>query len=102
MGPRSSNDLEMAPLDNAHTPHEQRGSTQGDYDDDADDGDAGDRPLLSEETQARWREKTPLNAATFWRQTSGIVVEVSPSSHRSTFPDPRILDTANAPLHYDG
>lgn len=98
--------MEMAPLDKVPTPDEPGGNTQSllpdDYDDDADDGDAGQRPLLRGETQARWQEKAPLNAATFWRQTSGIIVEVSPSSHRSTFPDPRTLDTTNAPFHHDG
>jgi hypothetical protein len=104
MGPsteHSQNDMEMAPL--VKIPG---GSTQSllpdDYDDDADDGDAGERPLLPQETQTRRQEKTPMNAATFWRQTSGIVVEVSASFLRSTSPDPRTLDASNAPFHHDG
>ena len=101
--------MEMAPLDKMPTPQDHykpNDSTQSllpdDYDDDADDGDAGERPLLREQTQARWQEKTPLDAGSFWRQTSGIVVEVSPSSHLSTFPEPRTLDATNAPFHHDG
>ena len=103
MGPRSSTpsldsdsqkDIEMAPLHKIPTP--QGGSTQSllaeDYDDDADDGDAGERPLLREEMQTNWQEK---NSMTFWRQTSGIVVEVrTPRITDLLFLDPR------NPRHY--
>ena len=103
MGPRSStssldsqNDMEMAPLDKipaSQDPYKPADSTQSllrdDYDDDADDGDAGERPLLREESQTRRQEKMPQNAAAFWRQTSGIVIEVSTSSHRVTFSRPQ-------------
>ena len=56
-----------------------------DYDDDRDDDDNGERALLSEDTPTRWEEKTPLDAAALWKQTSGIVVEVSASLRRQTY-----------------
>jgi hypothetical protein len=96
----------MAPFDKippSHDPDKPGRSTQSllrdDYGDDVDDEDAGERALLSEETQTRWQEATPLNTAALWKQTSGIVVEVSTSSRRSAFPDLRALDTTNPPFH---
>jgi len=121
MGPPSStssldsqNDVEMAQLTkipsspdsykHSGTPqsllHDDDDDDDNDYED---DGDGGERALLSEDTPTRWEEKTPLDAAALWKQTSGIVVEVSASFRRQpTFPDPRALDPTNAPLHHDG
>ncbi len=105
----SQNDVELAALHkipaspNSYKPAGiPQTPLRDDYDDDADDGDGGERALLGEDTQTRWQEKTPLNVAAFWRQTSGIVVEVSASSRRSTFPDPTTLDATDAPLHHIG
>jgi hypothetical protein len=102
----SQNDLELAPLDKIPTQQEPPcdpapSLAEDDYDDDASDGDAGEQPLLHEGTQTRWEAKTPLTAVTFWKQTSGIVVEVSAFSHQCTFPNPRALDATNAPFHHD-
>jgi hypothetical protein len=79
-------------------------STQSlrDADDSDDEGDGGERALLSEDTQARWQEEKPSNAAAFWKQNSGIIIEVSASSLRSIVPYPRTLDATNAPLHHVG
>lgn len=73
-----------------------------DDDDYEDDEDGGERALLSEDTPDRWKEKTPLDAAALWKQTSGIVVEVSASfRRRPTFPDLGALDPTNAPFHHN-
>ena len=73
------------------------------YDDDRDNDDNGERALLSEDTSTRWEEKTPLDAAALWKQTSGIIIEVSTSfRRRPTFPDPGALDPTNAPFHHNG
>lgn len=121
MGPSSStssldsqNDVEMAQLtmipsspdSYKHSDAPQsllHDDDDDDYEDDGDDGDSGEQALLSEDTPARWEEKTPLDAAALWKQTSGIVVEVSASLRRQpTFPNPRALDPTNAPLHHNG
>ena len=86
----SENDIEMASLDKTHvspTHYEPRDTAQSPPDDhDSDDGldDGGERALLGENTQTRWKEKPLSISLGFWKQTSGIVVEVSVSSFRST------------------
>jgi hypothetical protein len=123
MGPSSStssldsqNDVEMAQLSmipSSPDSYKHSGSPQSllqdnddddddddDYDDDGDNDDNGERALLSEDTPTRWEEKTPLDAAVYWKQTSGIIIEVSASfRRRPTFPDPGALDPTNSPFH---
>ena len=103
----SESDIEMISLEelpgaqksyapgNTSQPHED----EPDSDDDDDDGE---RALLGENTQTRWKEKIPSIPLGFWRQSSGIVIEVSASSLRSSVSDPGTLDTTNAPFHYIG
>lgn len=110
----SQNDVEMAQLSmipSSPDSYKHSGSPQSllqddnddDYDDDRDDDDGGERALLSEDTSTRWEEKTPLDAAALWKQTSGIIIEVSASFRRQpTFPDPGALDPTNAPFHNNG
>jgi len=47
---------------------------------DSDDDDGGERALLGENTQTRWKEKPPSNFLRLWKETSGIVIEVSVST----------------------
>jgi hypothetical protein len=99
----SESDIEMISLDELpvspkpYTPGDTSQSLPDDHDSDDDDG--GERALLGENTETRWREKTPSG---FWKQTSGIVVEVSVSSLRSSVSDHGTLDTTNAPFHNNG
>jgi hypothetical protein len=96
----SESDIEMISLDEipvSPTPGDTSQSLPDDHDSDDDDG--GERALLGENNRTRWEEKTPPG---FWKQTSGIVVEVSVSSLRSSHSDPGSLDTTNAPFHHDG
>jgi hypothetical protein len=83
----SQNDVEMVQLSKIpSSPDSYKDSgapqslPQDDDDDYEDDRDGGERALLSEDTPSRWKE--PLDAAAIWKQTSGIVVEVSASSCR--------------------
>ena len=84
----------MASLDEIHvspTHYEPRDTAQEPPDDhDSDDDDGGERALLGENTQTRtrWKEKTPSISLGLWKQTSGIVVEVSLSSFRSSVSNP--------------
>jgi len=94
----SQNDVEMAQLSkipsspDSYKDHSgaPQSLLQDDDDDYEDDRDGGERALLSEDTPTRWKENTRLDAAAIWKQTSGIVVEVSASEsfcHQPTFPD---------------
>lgn len=100
----SESDIEMITLEEIpkhYTPGDTPQSHPDDHDSDDDDG--GERALLGENTQTRWRENIPSNPKGFWKQTSGIVVEVSGSSFlRCTVSDPGTLDTTNAPFHHNG
>lgn len=82
----SENDIEMAPLDEVDASpkhYEPRDIAQSPPDDhDFDDDDGGERALLGENTQTRWREKPLSISLGFWKQSSGIIVEVSVSSFR--------------------
>ena len=62
-----------------------------DGDHDSDDDDDGERALLGENTQTRWTEKPLSIYLWFWKQTSGIIVEVSVSSFRSSVSNPGTL-----------
>lgn len=82
----SQHDVEMAQLSKIpSSPDSYKDSgapqslPQDDDDDYEDDRDGGERALLSEHTPSRWKENTRLDAAAIWKQTSGIVVEVSAS-----------------------
>lgn len=76
----SESDIELASLDKTHVSpnhYEPRGTTQSPPDDhDSDDDDGGERALLGESTQTRWKEKPFSISLGFWKQTSGIVAEV--------------------------
>jgi len=83
------------PPDTAQSPPDDH-----DSDDDVDDG--GERALLGESTQTRWKEKPRSIYMGFWKQTSGIVVEVSVSSFRSIVVSnsgPGTLDITDSPFH---
>jgi hypothetical protein len=69
-------------------------------DDDNGEGDSGERALLVENMQTRWRGEKASNVIAFWRQTSGIVIEVRASSLQSRVIDPATLDTAHTPFHH--
>ena len=100
----SESDVEMITLDEIpkpYTPGDTSQSHPDDHDSD-DDDDGGERALLGENTQTRWRENIPSMPSGFWKQTSGIVVEVSASSFWSSVTDPGTLDTTNAPFHHNG
>lgn len=91
----------MAPLDEALNSDRPGGTPQpleDDYDSDDDDG-SGEHALLNENTQTR--RETPSKSAAFWKQTSGMIVEVSASSVWSSVPDPRSLDTTNTFFHHN-
>ncbi|KAF8496847.1 Mg transporter [Russula emetica] len=91
MGPPSStssssasgSDIEMLSLDESHVSpkhYEPRDTAQSPPDDhDSDDDDGGERALLGENTQTRWKEKPLSISLGFWKQTSGIVVETLPT-----------------------
>jgi hypothetical protein len=82
----SEDDIEMFTLEEESPPknYEPRDTAQSptdDHDSDDDDGgESGERALLGESMQARWKGKALLTPLGFWEQTSGIVVEVSVSS----------------------
>lgn len=101
----SESDIEMAPLDEIHVSpkhYEPRDTAQSPPDDhDSDDDDGGERALLGENTQARWKEESLSISPGFWKQTSGIVVEVSLSSFRSSVSNsgPGALDITDSPFH---
>jgi hypothetical protein len=80
----SESDIELATLHEIHVSpkhYEPRDTAQSPTDDhDYDDDDGGERALLGENTQTRWKEKPLSISLGFWKQTSGIVVEVSVSS----------------------
>lgn len=86
----SESDIEMLSLDeiNGSPKHyEPRESAQSLPDDiDSDDDEGGERALLGENTQTRWKEKHLSKFLVVWNQTSGIVVEVCVSSFRSSVP----------------
>jgi hypothetical protein len=101
----SENDIEMASLDEIHVSpkhYEPPDTAQSPPDDhDSDDDDGGERALLGENTQTRWKEKPLSISLRFWKQTSGIVVEVSLSSFRSSVfnSGPGTLDITDSPFH---
>lgn len=66
-----------------YEPPDTTQSPPDDHDSDDDDDDGGERALLGESTQTRRKEKPRSFYMGFWKQTSGIVVEVSVSSFRS-------------------
>jgi hypothetical protein len=104
----SENDIEMASLDEINVPpkhYELRDTAQSPPDDhDSDDDDGGERALLGENPQTRWEEKPLSTYLGFWKQTSGIIVEVSVSSFCSSVSNsgPGILDITDSPFHDDG
>jgi hypothetical protein len=71
------------PRDTAQSPVDDHDS---DDDDDDDGGESGERALLGESMQARWKEEALSTPLGFWEQTSGIVAEVSVSSSVPVFP----------------
>ena len=82
--------------------YEPRDTAQSPPDDhDSDDDDGGERALLGEHTQTRWKEGPLSVSLGFWKQTSGIVVEVSVSSFRASVSNsgPGTLDTTDSPYH---
>ena len=100
----SESDIEMLSLEEPpvplkpYAPEDISQSHPDDHDSD-DDDDGGERALLGENTETRWKERAPSIYLGFWKQTSGIVIEVSLSSLRSGFANHGTLDTANAPFH---
>lgn len=81
----SEDDIEMFSLDEVSQKHyEPRNTAQSpadDHDSDDDDGgESGERALLGESIQTRWKGEALSTPLGFWEQTSGIVVEVSVSS----------------------
>lgn len=88
----SENDIEMFSLDEINVspkhyePQDTAQSPPDDHDSDDDDdgGESGERALLGENTQTRWNGKPLSISVGSWEQTSGIVVEVSASSFRSS------------------
>lgn len=102
-----ASDIEMISLD--ELPGPQKSYAPGDTSqphldepDSDDDDDDGERALLGENTQTRWKENIPSIPLGFWKQSSGIVIEVSTSSLRSSVSDPGTIDTTNAPFHHIG
>ena len=70
-----------------YEPRDDAQSPADDHDSDDDDGgESGERALLGESMQARWKGNDPLTPVGFWEQTSSIVVEVSESSSVPAFP----------------
>jgi hypothetical protein len=101
--PTSESDIEMLSLDDLAVPSKSYapGDTSQSHPDDhdSDDDDGGERALLGENTETRWKGKPSSIYLGFWKQTSGIVVEVSVSSLQSRFADHGTPDTSNAPFH---
>jgi hypothetical protein len=101
----SESDIEMLSLKEIHVPpkhYEPRDAAQSPPDDhDSDDDDDGERALLGENTQTRWKEEPLSTYLGVWKQTSGIVVEVSLSSFRSRVSNsgPGTLDITDSPFH---
>lgn len=98
----------MLSLDEIHVspkhydPRDTAQSPPDDHDSDDDDGgESGERALLGENTQTRWKGKPLGISLGFWGQTSGIVVEVSVSSFRSSVSNsnPETLDITDSPCH---
>src|SRR6266852_6408428 len=88
-------DIEMFSLDEINVPpkqYEPRDTAQSptddhdsdDDDDSDDDGESGERALLGVHTQTRWTEKPLSISLGFWKQTSGIIAEVSVPSFCSS------------------
>ncbi|KAI0261732.1 hypothetical protein BC834DRAFT_894338 [Gloeopeniophorella convolvens] len=79
----SDQDIEMSHLDEVSVtpnPYKAGGSHHPPVDDyDSDDGDNGERALLSPKAQARWRDKSPGDPGSIWRQTHTIVWETLPT-----------------------
>jgi hypothetical protein len=98
----SESDIEMISLDELPGSQDTSQPHLDEPDSDDDDDDDGERALLGENTQGRWKEKIPSIPLGFWKQSSGIVIEVSASSLRSSVSDPGTLDTTNAPFHHIG
>jgi hypothetical protein len=103
----SESDIEMASLDEIcvspkhYDPRDRDTAQSPPNDHDSDDDDGGERALLGESTQTRWKEKPLSISLGFWKQTSGIVVEVSVSSFRSSVSNlgPGTLDITDSALH---
>jgi len=98
----SEDDIEMYDIPvspNSYKREDLPESLQEDYDDD-DDRESGERALLVENTQTSWKGERASKVIAFWKQTSGIVVEVSASSFQACVIDSGTLDTANAPFHH--
>ncbi|KAI0270288.1 hypothetical protein BGY98DRAFT_1100771 [Russula aff. rugulosa BPL654] len=82
----SEDDIEMFSLDEINVSpkhYEPRDTTQSppdDHDSDDDDGgESGERALLGENTQTRWKVEALSTSLGLWEQTSGIVVETLPT-----------------------
>ena len=104
----SEDDIEMFSLDEINVSpkhYEPRDTTQSppdDHDSDDDDGgESGERALLGENTQTRWKVGTLSTSLGLWEQTSGIIVEVSVPSFRFSVSNsgPRTLDITDSPCH---
>ena len=92
----------MFPLDEVYVspkqyePQDTTQSPPDDHDsDDDDDGESGERALLGVHTETRWTEKPLSISLGFWKQTSGIVAEVSMPSCLSV-----IVFPTQASRHY--
>jgi hypothetical protein len=104
----SEDDIEMLSLDEINVSpkhYEPRDTVQSppdDHDSDDDDGgESGERALLGENTQTRWKVEALSTSLGLWGQTSGIVVEVSVPSFRSSVSNsgPGTLDITDSPYH---
>ncbi|KAH9992844.1 hypothetical protein BJV77DRAFT_1001392 [Russula vinacea] len=80
----SESDIEMLSLEEPpvplkpYAPEDISQSHPDDHDSD-DDDDGGERALLGENTETRWKERAPSIYLGFWKQTSGIVIETLPT-----------------------
>jgi hypothetical protein len=104
----SESDIEMFSIDEIngspkqYEPRDTAQSPPDDHDsDDDDDGESGERALLGVHTQTRWAEKPLSISLGFWKQTSGIIAEVSVPSFRSGVSNagPGTLDITNSLCH---
>ncbi|KAH9961041.1 hypothetical protein BC827DRAFT_1132217 [Russula dissimulans] len=77
----SEDDIEMLHLDEIPVSpiSYKREDPLREDDDDDDDGDSGERALLVENTQTRWKGERTSKAIALWKQTSGIIVETLPT-----------------------